>query len=111
MIVNKFLAFLLFRTVCDLRQSRQQHSTWHIAQLSSIPPTQNAKPEIDPTLAERQSDAAQCHDWRVGSDAELTTLRCAKLMMLALRGFERPCALARLSVAGVGTFKSEHPGT
>jgi len=52
MIVNKFLAFLLFRTVCDLRQSRQQHSTWHIAQLSSIPPTQNAKPEIDRTLAE-----------------------------------------------------------
>jgi hypothetical protein len=23
---------------------------------------------------------------------ELTTLRCDKLMMLALRGFERPCA-------------------
>jgi hypothetical protein len=30
MIVNKFLAFLLFRTVCDLRQSRPQLSTWHI---------------------------------------------------------------------------------
>jgi len=38
MIVNKVSGLLLFRTVCDLRQSRQQHSTCHIAQLSSISP-------------------------------------------------------------------------
>jgi hypothetical protein len=39
---------------------------------------------------------------------ELTTLRCDKLMMLALRGFERRARGARLSVGGV---ESEHPGT
>ena len=70
-----------------------------------------AKPEIDPTLAERQSDAAPRHDCRVGNDAELTTLRCDKLMMLALRGFERPCAWSEAECGRRWTFKSEHPGT
>ncbi len=71
---------------------------------------QNAKPEIDPTLAERQSDAAPRHDCRVGND-ELTTLRCDKLVMLALRGFERPCAWSEAECGRRWTFKSEHPGT
>ena len=39
-----------------------------------------------------RADAAPRHDCRVGNGAELTTLRCDNLMMLALRGFERPCA-------------------
>jgi len=45
------------------------------------------------------------------NDAELTTLRCDKLMMLALRGFERPCRGARLSAERRWTFKNEHPVT
>ena len=71
---------------------------------------QTAKPEIDPTLAEHQSDAAPRHDCRVGND-ELTTLRCDKLMMLALRGFERPFPWSEAECGRRWTFKSEHPGT
>ena len=67
--------------------------------------------EIDPTLAERQSDAAPRHDCRVGNDAALTTLRCDKLMMLALGGLERPCAWSEAECGRRWTFKSEHRGT
>jgi hypothetical protein len=48
---------------------------------------------------------------RVGNDAELTRLRCGKLMMLALRGFERPCAWSEAECGRPWTFKSEHHGT
>jgi hypothetical protein len=82
---------------------------WGADQLGSFSPARTAKPEIGPTLAERQSDAAPRHDCLVGNDAELTTLRCDKLMMLALRVLSGRARGARLSVGGVGHSRVNTP--
>src|SRR6266404_4221921 len=84
---------------------------WGADQLSSISPARTRS-----RRSIRHSRSASLmpllvHDCRVGNDAELTTLRCDKLMMLALRGFERPCAWSEAECGRRWTFKSEHPGT